>query len=366
MFHVDDDAPEGGDGSAESPFRDVASAIDATRADGTTKAIGIWPGRYAGSIALDADLDGDADLSIRGCGPAEVTLTPTDSLAPGVKITGATGITLGGFALEGANRGLWGWGGADLTAFDLWITGASRSGVVIDGSDSVASLDRVAVSGSAPDAKGRGAYGFTFQRSTVTLTGSTVQGARGAGVLVDGSEAVVVLEDIEVTDTAALDGAYGRGVQIQGQPHVTIQGARLSGNRDAGIFALQPGGLVLEDVEVVDTVAASVTDSDQTSGDGVVVVDGALDADWASPYFAAELRRVAISGGARAGVLLSGNGVSAALEAVTIDPSGVDPGGGLPLAQGGPTVTGSVYDLDAAGVVLEYTAAPVVPDALDP
>lgn len=366
-LHVNDDAAEGGDGSGDAPFRTIAEALALTRVEGAARNIALWPGSYAESLALAADVAGLSDngLTMQGCGSTEVTLAPPDKDDPGIKISEAADVTIAGMTIDGGKRGFWVWQGATVAVADMAVIGSSRAGVVIDGSDSIVTLDRVAVSDPQADTDGFGGYGFAFQRATVTMTNATVDGATTAGILVDGSEAVVTMSDVTVNDTASAGSLYGRGIQMQGQSTMSVTRGTFTKNHDAGIFALQPGLLTLDDVGVNDTLSASIVDSDEDAGDGIVVTHGSATDNWEEPYFQASLTTIAINGAARAGVLLSGNGVGESHAGVTIG-ADYDPGAGLVLKQGGATVTGAAYNLDDDAIILPYSPTTIETDPLEP
>ncbi len=347
-----------------------------TRVEGAARGIALWPGTYAESLALAADVAGLSDngLALQGCSSAEVTIAPSDKDDPGIKVSEATGVQVAGLTIQGGKRGIWVWQGATVGIADVAVIGSTRAGVVIDGSNTIVIMDEVSVTDPKADADGFGGYGFALQRATVTMTNAVVNGATTAGILVDGSEAIVTMSDVTVNDTAAVvdmatsDEFFGRGIQMQGQALLSVTRGVFTGNHDAGIFALQPGLLTLNDVTVSDTLVSDIVDSENRAGDGIVVTHGAVDDNWEEPYFEAALDTITINGTARSGVLLSGNGVGESHLNVTIGGTGPeDIGGGKVLSQGGATVIGDVepYDL-GLDIVLDYTPTTIETDPLEP
>lgn len=356
LYYVDDDAPGGGDGSAAAPFQLPSEALAAVRSGAGTRSIALLPGRYEESLSLGGEAD--ASLQLTGCGADEVVLAPPEGEV-GILLTAAEGVLLGGFTVEGGSRGVWVGQGSDAALRDLRSRGASRAGVVIDGSDSVVIGQRLEVTDVDPGGD-LGGYGLSVQGAAVRLEEVSVTDATTLGVLVDGPTASLRWTGGGVTGTRPNGGTFGRGLQVQGLASAEVEGVAFIENTDAGVFALQATSLRLTDVQVRDTLPASLDDGADQTGDGVVVADGPPDASWKEPYFLAELSGVEVAGGARAGVLFSGNGVAATVTGVTSS-TPFDPGAGASLRQDGAQVTGEVYDLDEAGTLLGYR-----PDALAP
>jgi len=71
-WYVDDDAPEGGDGSKERPFNKIQEGVDATE-DGDT--VNVWEGTYGESI----DIQNSIDLIGNGSGETIIDWTGMDS-----------------------------------------------------------------------------------------------------------------------------------------------------------------------------------------------------------------------------------------------------------------------------------------------
>ena len=355
-WHVHEGASGGG--SAEAPFASIQEAIEATRADGASKSIVVWPGRYVASLDLGGSDLGDVGLRLLGCGTDDVTIEGDAATSPVVRLSTAASVEVAGVTLTGGRRGVLAWQGSALTLRDVVADQTGRVGIVIDGSSSVATLDRVRVLN--PSIEGSSAaYGIAVQNGALTATDLEVSGAGTAGIVIDGSSSIVSLNRVSVADTSvAADGRFGRGIQIQGQASVAIANANLVRNHDAGIFALQAMSVRLEAVDVSETLAAGIApaglrDVDAgTSADGITITDGAPDESWAERYFSAELVSVTVDAPGRAGVLLSGDGLSAVLGTIDIGAAGYDPGAGLPIVQDGAAATGAaVYTIDAANAL---------------
>ena len=358
-WHVSEGA--GGTGTADSPFGSLTEAIEATRTEGAAKAVVVWPGAYTASLDLGGTDLGDTGLRLLGCGATEVRIEGESSIVPVVKLSTAAEIELAGVTLTGGRRGVLAWQGSQLTLTNVVVDNAGRAGIVIDGSSTylrgtdVQILDPQVESG-AP------AYGLAVQGAQVEFDGLDVVGASTAGIVIDGSSTYVRMDGVTVSDTRmAADGRFGRGIHLQGQASMELSNASLLRNHDAGLFALQGMSVRLDTVDVAETLAADVA-SGVVSADGITITDGAPGENWGDTYFTAELSGVNVSGSARAGVLLTGNGLGVTLGEVAITGAAFDPGSGLAIAQDGAQITGAeVHRLDA-GSLLEFNAETMAAD----
>lgn len=334
-----------GDGSFGAPFGAIQDAITASRKAGA-RAIFVLPGTYVAQVDLSQD-QGDDALALFGCGSGEVSVEGIDADTPVVKISGAQGVGVRGFTLAGGRRGLWIWQGATASVEDVVASENRRLGIVLSGGDTDVTLSRVSVVDPVRDATDYGGFGITIQDATATLTDVSVAGATEAGVVIDGSNSVVAMERVTVSgvEPRRSDGGGGRGMQIQALASVTLTEVEIADCADAGIFGLGALDLFLTAVTVSGVAAGVIPDSTEQSGDGVVITAGDPDTDGA-PGLLGGIDDVTVDGTARAGILLSGEGLAVDVATSVITPSAADPGGGLPLAQDGVTITsGAVYDL---------------------
>lgn len=356
-LHVRSDGSDAGTGSADSPYASLEAAVTTSRAEGGLRTILVGPGEYTTSLALWSTSDNtqDDDLQLVGCGAEDVTLAAADPTGPVIVASGVGGFALSGVTIEGGRRSLWMWNGTQARLADVRIQGAGRAGVVIDGSDSVVSLERVAIHNVVADSDDAGGYGYglVVQGATVTLLAVDIADTVRVGMLVDGGD--VSSEDLQVTGTmSAPDGTLGRAVQAQEWATVELNGGSLDYSHDAGFFALRAGGVTLRGVSISGTADATLPDSAATSGDGVVVSQG--DAGDFPAYYLATVEGCTVTGSARAGMVFDGVQVDS-LSGNSVISNGYEVGGVGILAQGGADLaaaTDPFVDLAAEGV------APVV------
>ena len=146
---------------------------------------------------------------------------------------------------------------------------------------------------------------------------------------------ILALSNVEIADTLpADDGAFGRGVQIQGFASARLADTVLSNNHDAGLFSLLGEDLALERVTVDQTASGAV------GGDGIVVTGVDADGRQLDPAtFTVTLDDNVVTDPARAGIVLervtatvTGNQVTGAVQ-----DSGLPGGGGRQRARRGRT-----------------------------
>lgn len=96
---------------------------------------------------------------------------------------------------------------------------------------------------------------------------------RGTGVFVSLENSQATLEDVVIGDTEgqAVDGAFGRGLNVQSGARVFVRRALLSRNRESGVY-VDGAAAELEDIVVRDTRSR---ESDDTVGRGLMVQRGA-------------------------------------------------------------------------------------------
>ena len=326
------DGDDAGDGSGDAPLATLGAAVTLSREAGQPRRIAVGPGTFAASLNLSGQELGDptdSGLSIEGCSPTETIVEAADSTEWVIKVTESTGVRLAGLGLEGGRRALWVWGGAEAEIESVHVTGSGRLGVIIGGTDTIATLTNVEVHDPVVETDNDGTeygYGISFQDSTATMTGGGVWGAHRVGILCHFAN--VIFEDVSVEDTAPdSDGYYGRGIQLQELSTATITGGSLAGNSDAGVYSLCSLYLELDGLSVDATAASGVPEQAADTGDGIVISQGTND-NLPSSYQSL-LTGNTITGSARAGILI---------ESVTAEISGNTAGADNGLSEGGSSI----------------------------
>lgn len=386
-LYVDPGADAGGDGSYGSPLDSLYapggnpdSALELARVSGT-RAIALAAGTYPVALRLSEAETGDGGLELTGCGASLTELVGMADddgvLQPVVDVTGpeTADVLLRDLSLSGGRRNLVIRDGAGLAGpivvQRVDVLEALRVGMLIDGDATVAALLDVRIDGVLPEDGALG-WGLAIQTGAgvgdpvaapTVLDTVEVTGASEVGVLVDGGWIDAI--DLEVTGIAALDGALGRGVQLQNHSRASLQGVVASGNADAAVYLHKPGrsgeAVVLSDSTLSGTLPGALPDSSPT-GDGLVIsIDGAQQPP---DEFLAIVDSVSFSGNPRSHVLVEG----ATLQMGGNSVFGMDTT--LPLAaQGGAVVEGLgggpppvEPEQVAPGAELGILSAPLVPD----
>lgn len=310
-------ADDTGDGTQDRPFLTVATALARTRQADAPKRIALGDGAFDAQFALVHEVgDGTTDdgLAIEGCGPGATTLVPLDADDYVIQATGVQGWSAAGFTIQGGRRAVWIWQAGTATLSDVVVDGATRTGIVMDGSYGLidVTLQDVVVAGVSADSDGSGyGYGIAVQGGTATdtvtlrMSGGEVSSATQAGIFVTGDKGAAILSGVRIMDILAnADGLYGRGVQVQGGATLEADTVELSGNADAAIYAHESYGVTLTDVTVTD-VAEGMDETGAPTGDGIVLTQDPANA-YAPESFPFTLTSVTVTNAPRAGVLLSG------------------------------------------------------------
>lgn len=342
-IHVRADGDDGNDGSDAAPLATVGAALTLSREASQPRRIAIGPGTFAATLSVfgeEADESTDSGLSIEGCSPTETILEAENAEEPVIKVTESVGVRLAGLGLQGGRRSLWVWGGADVEIESVHVTNSGRLGIIIGGTDSIATMTNVEVHDPVVETDEYGTeygYGISFQNSTATMTGGGVWGAYRVGILCHYADVTFV--DVSVEDTAQdSDGYFGRGIQLQDLSMATISGGNLAGNSDAGVYSLRSLYLELDGLTVDATAASGVPDEAADTGDGIVISQGVTNNDPAS--YLAVLTDNTVTGSARAGILI--DSVSAEINGNTAGAdNGLSEGGSSIYAQGNFVMSGA-------------------------
>jgi Right handed beta helix region len=207
-------------------------------------------------------------LNVRGGG---ATATLTDVVVEDVRTTPGNLAASGILVLRG--------GVATLRRARIERCTGSAVAVVIAGSTLNAS--DLQVLDTQPGSDGEGGYGIVDQSGELGLERVRVQGARSAGVLVDGPRAHLTLSDVEVADTlppASQGGLYGDGLVVSGGANATGARLRLTGNHDVGVLVSDPASRAVFSEVLVRATSLTCTNAALCEGhaaSGLTVLDGA-------------------------------------------------------------------------------------------
>lgn len=128
VIHVAADAPDGGDGTAARPFRDVNAGIAVAAAGDTVL---VRPGTYPGVVRFDRPGKPDAPITVRATLPGAVVVDGADTPADTdlVQIAGDHTV-FEGFVVANATRsGISVWGAKNVVVRNNVVTGSRRAGI---------------------------------------------------------------------------------------------------------------------------------------------------------------------------------------------------------------------------------------------
>jgi len=299
-----------GDGSLSDPLNDLNDALDLL-ADAGLSAIAIWPGSYSTETLNILGDAGQGDTQLQGCSCDEVTVSAQSDDESVILVRDATDFQLAGITLQGGTRALdiSGAVGSDIRIEDVAVLQSQLAGVVIDGPETIASVQQlqVAQTVASNETSVELGIGLVIDGASVELYDSSFADSTLVGVLADNA-ASISFDEVTVSDTQQASGQLGRGIQLQGRTSGTISNCHLLDNHDAGLFALLAPDLVLTDNEVDGVGASDLADhKGVTSGDGIVIsaADGTK-ANYDASDYLVSLSGNTVSGWAvgRAGVYL--------------------------------------------------------------
>lgn len=338
---VDAEARDDGDGSMDAPFLTLDAALAAARASGA-RSIVLAPGEYEGRYSLSQDVDDwkDGGLTIAGCGREETRIAGimmeesiggddvVERLQPVFDVSGAStaDITIHDLAVVGGRRGIIvrdGAGSAGPIVLErVDVLESLRLAVLIDGMTTAAELRDVRIEGV--DAEG-GAFGWGVSIQTgrqladaalpdwspVILEDVAVKDVRGIGVMAHGAWLDVATS--EVSGVAAVNGALGRGMQIQQWSRGRFDRLVSTGNSDAAVFLESPGRLgadgAVSPIELLGcalgpTTPVDVPGSADQTGDGLVATQFVVnDSPYGAEVFKVVVDETTFDGNPRSHVL---------------------------------------------------------------
>ncbi len=236
-----------------------------------------------------------------------------------------------------AGRGIEISDGATFDGSDLTITENRDSGVLGIGDGTRITLSASWITDTRPIGDGSFGRGLELRSgATLLATDLSLSGNRDTGLFASDPGTTAELRGGWISDTATLpDGSAGRGVELRRGASLTLIGTRIEGNHDVGLLAAGPGTtLLIDGAEVIGTLPSG----DGEGGRGVSVLEGA----------SVSGTGLWIDGNRDVGLFLSGAGTQAVLEGVTVQRTtvnGVGRGGrGIGVQEGA--------SLDASGLVV--------------
>ena len=258
--------------------------------------------------------------------------------------------------------------GARAALTDARFRGNRNAGISAAHGGTLVEATRVIVDGTRADAaSGAGGHGMYIAAGAhASITGSRLSANRSTGLLVEDEgtkvEATALLVDGTLPrDSDSLNGA---GIAVSAGARLSLVGARLSGNRDMGLYVQNPGTTVNATELLIDGTLPR--ESDELRGSGAVVVDGAQ----------LSMRSARLSGNRTSGLHALGEGTSVDVDGLLIDGTrseaatqlagaGVRAASGARVALKGARVSGS-HDagilltdpgtsLEAAGLLVDGT-----------
>ncbi len=345
--HVDTQAAEGGDGSAEAPLRSIQAAADLAGGRGgglVAVAAGSYPeilelsadhadvhlaGRCRELVTLDASV-GDEDtegILIDGM-YAEIELSElrvADSAWVGVRVKSGYARLTGLEIAENASVGLVvvRRGPPEPTQVmveDCEIIENTWMGIYAFEPDAEITLVDTVIRDTRPDpdAVDEAGYGIGIHEGAVLRAeGCVLSGNRTLGILALEPDTEVTLVDTVIRDTLrASDGKGGYGVQVLSGAAVRLEGCELTRNTGMGLYAGNQGTeLTAADTTIRDTLPAR----DGENGQGIQAYGGVM----------LRVDRCELAGNAAVGIVISDAGSrGAVVDTVVRDTSADEEGEG--------------------------------------
>jgi len=155
-------------------------------------------------------------------------------------------------------------------------------GILVDGATSAISLEDVVVRDiEADEATSHFGRGLNVQDGSLEASRVLLERTRESAIFVAGEGARATLDDAIVRDTRSQlsDGRGGKGLMAQGGAHVEVARAVIERSLGMGVVSLSGAVVMLEDVRVTDTAArdcASTTCAESPFGYGVATWGGTV------------------------------------------------------------------------------------------
>ncbi len=339
---VDVDGDDANDGTIDAPLASLAEALSRVD-DGASPVVLVGPGRFDTVAALNVGGGLDVPVTIAGCGAdaeSGTVLVGTD--ADPVLDAFNSDVSLRDVHIEGGRRSLQLWGGGTAQVERVSIAGPVRTGIVVQGSDTILAevtiTDPVAEMAAAADGSTTLlGMGLSVDRAIVEIRSVRLENATGIAMLAE--ESNLDIQGLSVSGVSAdSDGRLGRAVQLQGRCVGTLSALDLREVVDAGLFIIDPEGLSITDSHIQTATGATFEGDDgiAESGDGVVVLQsGGLD----PASLTVAITSTTVKGAVRAGIILDAVTATELTGNDTTDNGVVDDKtGGSSWVQGGGTV----------------------------
>lgn len=261
--YVDAAAPSNGTGSQASPYKSLYAAINNSAANLT---FALAAGDYV------EQLPAKKSATVIGVCAAKVRIVAPDPTVPAVLVTAGT-LQLQQVTLTGPGPGIIALGG-NLAAQDVAIDAAAGYAISIDGAQTAATLQRVAIRNIG---LGKVNVGSGISCSAGKLTGADISIANVHFLALAAlNGAAVDVSRLRVSGIAldAKESKYGSALVAAGGSSLTVTGADLRGFTDSGLHAVGDGtqvqltGAVLAD-------AGAMLDPNTEGGYAVLAEDHA-------------------------------------------------------------------------------------------
>ncbi|MSP93094.1 MAG: hypothetical protein EXR79_15060 [Myxococcales bacterium] len=210
---------------------------------------------------------------------------------------------------QSAGRGMTVYVGGEVQLANVRLSGNADAGLLVAGSGANATVAQLTVDGTAPNAakKSRGRGVQVAEGASLALAGARLSANRDVGLYAHGAGTVLSATDvtIDATQSRLLDGQFGRGAAIEGGAVADLTRVRLRQNRGAGLYVSGGAIVTVRDLIVESTLATTAG----VGGRGIEVASGGL----------VRLLRVWTRHNDSAEVLASGAGTVVALADALLD-----------------------------------------------
>jgi hypothetical protein len=265
-FFVQQDTPEGGDGSEGAPFQTLKEAIEATT--GAPASIAIAAGTYDEMLSLDTS---HAGLTLHGRCAELVTLDGGnegfDSYTIDIGGEAEDVFVLRGLTITGGESGGLRVHGGDVTVEDASVIEANEAGVWASWDETHVVLRRVLVAETLADSWGEYGFGVSAQLGAdLVMEECVVRDNHNYGVLAADTGTVVSLSNVTISGTVPdpdFEGVSGYALAAAAGAAFSASNVTLSEN-NGGIIAVNTGTTV--------TVQDSLIQDNTTMG---IIVDHA-------------------------------------------------------------------------------------------